>query len=229
MYTAQLARTEGKDNMQYTSVVRRQKSTDGGKTWSDYDVVFPREGTFCRQPIQILSNGRWIFGNWICTDSENGLAGDPTVFQISDDEGKTWRTVEMPGSQGRVHANVVELEEGHLAAFMRSRDADRIYRSESLDFGETWSVPKPTPLPNNNSSISAVKLRSGRVAIAYNPHVRPVRSRARRHGRGFAARWRWRCPRTEERRFHSSGIWSWARGSSAQKTLRTTARMSIRT
>ena len=173
MYTAQLARTEGKDNMQYTSVVRRQKSTDGGKTWSDYDVVFPREGTFCRQPIQILSNGRWIFGNWICTDSENGLAGDPTMFQISDDEGKTWRTVEMPGSQGRVHANVVELEEGHLAAFMRSRDADRIYRSESLDFGETWSVPKPTPLPNNNSSISAVKLRSGRVAIAYNPTCTP--------------------------------------------------------
>ena len=173
MYTAQLARAEGKDNMQYTSVVRRQKSTDGGKTWSDYDVMFPREGTFCRQPIQILSNGRWIFGNWICTDSENGLAGDPTVFQISDDEGKTWRMVEMPGSQGRVHANVIELEEGHLAAFMRSRDADRIYRSESLDFGETWSVPKPTPLPNNNSSISAVKLCSGRVAIAYNPTCTP--------------------------------------------------------
>ena len=36
MYTAQLDRQEGKSNMQFTSVVRRQKSTDGGSTWSPY-------------------------------------------------------------------------------------------------------------------------------------------------------------------------------------------------
>lgn len=173
MYTAQLDRMEGKDNMQFTSVVRRQKSTDGGLTWGEYDVVFPEEGTFCRQPIQILSNGRWIFGNWICTDSASGLAGDPSAFRISDDQGATWRRVDMPESNGRVHPNVVELENGHLAAFMRSRSADFIYRSESFDYGDTWSKPVPTPLPNNNSSISAVKLKSGRVAIAYNPTCTP--------------------------------------------------------
>ncbi len=173
MYTAQLARTAGKDNMQYTSQVRVQKSTDGGQTWSEYATMFPKEGTFCRQPIQVLSNGRWIFANWICTDSASGLSGDPTALQISDDQGKTWRQVEMPGSAGRVHANVVELEPGKLCAFMRSREADFIYRSESSDNGESWSVPVPTPLPNNNSSISALKLKSGRIAIAYNPTHTP--------------------------------------------------------
>lgn len=173
MYTAQLDRVEGKDNMQFTSVVRRQKSMDGGLTWGPFDEVFPEEGTFCRQPIQILSNGRWIFGNWICTDSASGLAGDPSAFRISGDQGKTWRRVDMPKSNGRVHPNVVELENGHLAAFMRSRAADFIYRSESFDYGDTWSEPVPTPLPNNNSSISAVKLASGRVAIAYNPTCTP--------------------------------------------------------
>ena len=125
MYTAQLDRVEGKDNMQFTAVVRCQKSTDGGRTWGDYTTVFPEEGTFCRQPIQVLSNGRWIFANWLCTDSAEGLSGDPTAFRISDDEGKT------------------------------------------------WTVPAPTPLPNNNSSISAVKLQSGRIAIAYNPTCTP--------------------------------------------------------
>lgn len=173
MYTAQLGRTEGKDNMQFTSVVRRKRTTDGGKTWSEYDVMFPEEGTFCRQPIQVLSNGRWIFSLWLCTDSIDGLAGDPTAFQISDDEGKTWRRVDMPGSHGRVHANVVELEKGHLVAFMRSRAADHIYRSESFDYGDSWSEPVATVLPNNNSSISAVKLNSGRIAIAYNPTHTP--------------------------------------------------------
>lgn len=173
MYTAQKARTEGKDNMQYTSHVRCQKSTDGGKTWSKYETMFAREGTFCRQPIQVLKNGRWIFSNWLCTDSPDGLSGDPTAFQISDDKGKTWRQVDMPQSSGRVHANVVELEDSHLVAFMRSREADFIYRSESLDNGDTWSAPVPTPLPNNNSSISAIKLKRGRIAIAYNPTCTP--------------------------------------------------------
>ena len=173
MYPAQLDRQAGKDNMQFTAVVRCQKSTDGGRTWGPYETVFPEEGTFCRQPIQVLSNGRWIFSNWLCTDSAEGLSGDPTAFRISDDQGKTWRTVMMPESHGHVHANVVELEPGHLVAFMRNREAYRIHRSESFDYGETWSEPKPTPLPNNNSSISAIKLQSGRVAIAYNPTCTP--------------------------------------------------------
>lgn len=174
MYTAQKDRVAGKDNMQFTSQIRMQRSHDGGRTWEQYETVFGREGSFCRQPIQVLSNGRWIFANWICTDSVDGLSGDPTVFQLSDDEGKTWRQVDMPESRGRVHANVVELEDGHLVAFMRSREADNIYRSESMDYGETWSVPAPTPLPNNNSSISAIKLQSGRICIAYNPTCTPV-------------------------------------------------------
>ncbi len=173
VYTAQLDRVPGKDNMQFTAVIRRQRSLDGGLHWSQADTLFSRQGSFCRQPIQKLASGRWIFSNWLCSDSANGLGGDPTVFQLSEDQGKTWNTVEMPNSQGRVHANVVELTPGHLVAFLRSREADWIYRSQSLDDGNTWSSPEPTPLPNNNSSISAVKLQSGRVAIAYNPTQRP--------------------------------------------------------
>ena len=145
MYTAQLDRQAGKDNMQFTAVVRCQKSTDGGRTWGPYETVFPEEGTFCRQPIQVLSNGRWIFSNWLCTDSAEGLSGDPHRLPHLRRPGKTWRTVMMPESHGHVHANVVELEPGHLVAFMRNREAYRIHRSESFDYGETWSEPKPTP------------------------------------------------------------------------------------
>ncbi len=173
LYTAQLDRQAGKDNMQYTAVIRCQKSTDGGRTWGPFQTLFPEQGTFCRQPIQVLKNGRWIFANWLCTDSSEGLSGDPTVFRLSDNQGQTWRTVSMPRSNGHVHANVVELENGHLVAFMRHREAWRIHRSESFDWGETWSTPEPTPLPNNNSSISAIRLQSGRIAIAYNPTCAP--------------------------------------------------------
>lgn len=173
VYTAQVDRVEGKTNMQFTSIICRQHSLDGGISWQNPETLFERKGNFCRQAIQILSNGRWIFANWLCSDDETNNAGDPTVFQISEDQGKTWRMVTMPQSAGRVHANVVELEEGHLVAFMRSRTADFIYRSESFDYGDNWSPAEPTVLPNNNSSISAIRTQSGRIAIVYNPTQAP--------------------------------------------------------
>lgn len=76
--------------------------------------------------------------------------------------------MEVPESRGRVHGNIIELEPGKLVCLLRSRAADHIYRSESNDNGETWSVPVPTPLRNNNASISAIKLQSGALAIIYN-------------------------------------------------------------
>ncbi|OBR62230.1 neuraminidase (sialidase) [Paenibacillus oryzae] len=168
IYTSQLSRQEGKDNMQFTSIIMVQKSNDEGRTWGEPEVLFSEEGTFSRQEIQILSNGRWLFATWLCEDSAEGLTNDPTEFRISDDQGQTWKKVRMPESNGRVHANVIEVQPGHLVAFMRSRFADYIYSSKSLDYGDTWSVPQKTVLPNNNASISAIKLQTGEIALAYN-------------------------------------------------------------
>lgn len=169
IYTSQKSRQEGKDNMQFTSIIMRQKTYDEGKTWEEPEILFDDEGTFARQTIQILSNGRWIFGTWLCEDTPEGLTNDPTEFRISDDQGKTWEKVRVPESKGRVHANVIELDdEGHLIAFMRSRFADNIYYSESKDYGDSWTIPEKTVLPNNNASISAIKLDTGEIALAYN-------------------------------------------------------------
>ena len=172
MYTAQEARKPGLDpkfNLQYTAEIRCRKSADNGYTWGPRMTVFSREGSFCRQKIQILSNGRWIFGNWICFSDDTRNGSDITVMQISDDQGKTWRSVEVPESRGKVHANIVELMPGKLTALFRSRFADCIYISVSEDNGDTWTAPVKTELPNNNSSISAVKLSKGALAVIYNP------------------------------------------------------------
>ena len=171
MYTAQAAKKPDENNpdsMQGTAEIRRKISRDGGRTWGPTEAMFTRPGSFCRQKIQVLSNGRWIFNNFICALDGTRLGSDVTVIQISDDQGKTWRGVEVPESRGRVHGNIIALEPGKLVCLLRSRAADHIYRSESNDNGETWSVPVPTPLRNNNASISAIKLQSGALAIIYN-------------------------------------------------------------
>lgn len=173
IYTSQVSRQEGKDNMQFTSIIMMQRSFDEGITWEEPEVLFEEEGTFSRQAIQVLSNGRYIFATWLCEDSAEGLTNDPTEFRVSDDKGQSWKRVRMPESNGRVHAQVLEAEPGHLVAFMRSRFADNVYKSESSDYGDTWSVPKATVLPNNNASISAIILDSGEIAMAYNMNAAP--------------------------------------------------------
>ena len=171
IYTVQIARAAmpERSNLQSTAEIRRKISRDSGYTWGKTETIFDREGSFCRQKIQVLSNGRWVFGNWICFDDDTHYGSDITVVQISDDKGKTWRGVEIPRSRGRVHANLIEMEPGKLIALFRSRSADNIYIAYSQDWGDTWTEPVRTVLPNNNSSISAIKLQSGALAVVYNP------------------------------------------------------------
>ena len=66
MYTAQVSRAPEHNphfNLQYTAEIRRKISKDNGYTWGPTETMFSRAGSFCRQKIQVLSNGRWIFGS----------------------------------------------------------------------------------------------------------------------------------------------------------------------
>ena len=103
--------------------------------------------------------------------SLHNLCRISTIFRVSDDAGQTWKVVRMPDLAGRVHANLIEVEPGHLVAFMRSRFADNVYISESHDYGDSWTVPEKTVLTNNNASISAIKLQTGEIALACNVNV----------------------------------------------------------
>ena len=171
LYTSQVSRQAGipEDfNLQFTAVVRRIRSNDGGLTWSEPEDYFEHPGTFARQPIQRLSNGRLVHGQWLCFDDDSKNGSDQPVVAISDDEGVTWNWAEFPDGPGRVHPNIVELEDGKLLCFFRSRWADWVYMSRSDDFGQTWTIPTATEIPNNNASISALKLPSGRIAVFSN-------------------------------------------------------------
>ncbi|WP_421211974.1 sialidase family protein [Aeromonas enteropelogenes] len=165
LWTAQMS------GNQDTAIVRYRKSTDFGLTWSEIDTLLDQPGTFIRQPITVLDNGNWLLPVFYCRTlpGEKWVGNnDISAVKISSDKGKSWRDVEVPESLGCVHMNVTPLNNGTLIALFRSRWADNIYYSQSVDNGESWSVPKPTVLPNNNSSIQVTTLASGELALVFN-------------------------------------------------------------
>ena len=176
LWTAQIS------GNQDTAIVRYRQSTDLGQTWGEIATLLDKPGTFIRQPITVLDNGNWLLPVFYCRTQpgEKWVGNDDiSAVKISSDCGKTWRDVEVPQSLGCVHMNITTLPGGTLVALFRSRWADNIYYSQSVDNGESWSVPEPTELPNNNSSIQVTTLASGELALVFN-HMSAAGARERR-------------------------------------------------
>ncbi|MFO1141080.1 MAG: exo-alpha-sialidase [Amaricoccus sp.] len=130
------------------------------------------KGTFIRAQVTLRDDGAWMLPLFLCRTVAGARwtgSHDVAAVATSRDAGETWDVVEVPGSTGCVHMTLVPLGGGQIAAFFRRRQADFVYRTESLDGGSTWAVPEATDVPNNNSSIAAIALRDGRVALLCNP------------------------------------------------------------
>ena len=163
--------TAQKSGNQDTAIVRFRQSQDFGKSWGPIATLLDKPGTFIRQPIVVLANGNWLLPVFYCTtrSGEKWVGNEDTsAVKISADCGKTWRDVAVPESTGCVHMNITLLKDGSLLALFRSRWADNIYASRSVDNGESWSAPQPTELPNNNSSIQVTTLTNGDLALVFN-------------------------------------------------------------
>jgi predicted neuraminidase len=157
-------------------------SPDGGATFGPARRIDDFRGVFVRQPLRLGPSGEWLLPGFRCvTPAVGRWTGDldSAVMLVSRDRGDTWSAVEVPDSLGAVHMNPVAPAGGIIPAFYRDRYARWVKRSLSTDGGMTWSAPAPTDLPNNNSSVQAIRLSDGRIAIVANP-VSAAQSDARR-------------------------------------------------
>ncbi|MGO4362854.1 sialidase family protein [Terrabacter sp. RAF57] len=168
LYTAQLA------GNQDTSEVRRRVSHDAGDTWEPPTVLLPAtgaRGVFVRQLPVVTAGGRILLPvfNCVTVPGEKWVGNEDTSsVWWSDDGGDSWTEAPVPGSLGCVHMNLVARQDGSLWACFRSRWADHVWETTSTDAGLTWAEPTPTALPNNNSSIQAVAVGGGEVALVFN-------------------------------------------------------------
>lgn len=147
-------------------------SEDEGETWSEPTELVPGDkggrGPVKNKPI-ILSNG-----DWLAPASDEG--GRWNVFvDRSTDGGETWTATDYVAidttkfsGKGAIQPTLWESEPGHVHMLVRT-SAGVIGRSDSDDYGKTWSPLYKTTLPNPNSGIDLVKLDDGTLVLAYNP------------------------------------------------------------
>jgi predicted neuraminidase len=165
LFTAQIR------GRQETAIVRYRVSEDGGAHFGRTSALVNAPGTFVRQPVIANRTGDWLLPTFLCRTTPGvSWVGDDDVaaVRISRDQGATWTERIVPESRGCVHMNIVPLGGDRQVAFFRSRRADWIHRTTSVDGGLSWAPPEPTTLPNNNSSVQAIRLASGRLAMVYN-------------------------------------------------------------
>jgi predicted neuraminidase len=165
------------------AVVKRRISSDGGKSFGPTEVLCDIPGTFVRQPIIVNDAGQWLLPAFRCIGEAGRRwtgAVDRAAVLISRDQGGTWTMAEVPDSIGAVHMNIVPTGGDAMVAFYRNRFATHVLRSQSSDAGLNWTAPQPVDLPNNNSSIQAIRTKNDGIAIVYN-HSNASMSDARRH------------------------------------------------
>jgi len=144
-------------------------SDNGGQAWTKPRPLFAQPGSFVRQPPVLLNKEEWLLPMYYTPTRgiTDGAESHYSAMKITRDGGKSWKECTVPQSNGLVQPSVLRLANRHFLGFFRSRYADFIYKSTSQN-GCDWTAPAPTRLPNNNSSIQAVLLRDGSVAIAFN-------------------------------------------------------------
>lgn len=148
-------------------------SNDNGETWSEAKELVAGDrggrGPVRNKPI-ILSNGTWL------APASNELNKVWNAFvDISEDQGKTWTETEFVKlerdstfGEGVIQPALWESAPGKVHMLLRS-SAGVICRSDSEDYGKTWSPVYKTALPNPNSGIDVTKLQDNTLVLIFNP------------------------------------------------------------
>ena len=153
-------------------------SADDGQTWSTAEhLPAGLYGPIKDKPL-LLDDGTIISGTsvesyhswaaWIERSTDNGRSW--TRFgPITVPQAEAKGAVEAESNYGIIQPAIVPLGGDRLRLYARSTsNIGAICAADSGDRGVTWSQARPLALPNPNSGIDALRLRDGRIILAYN-------------------------------------------------------------
>ncbi len=145
------------ENGKWTAWIER--STDDGATWTSFGPITVPDSLD-------IPNAAARAALVAATAARNA----PSSSSEPDDAGP--HTKLYPPAKttiGIIQPTVVSLGGRHLRFYARSHTrAARIAVADSMDDGITWTQARFIDLPNPNSGIDAVRLRDGRIVLAFN-------------------------------------------------------------
>ncbi|WP_317175974.1 exo-alpha-sialidase [Halomontanus rarus] len=162
-----------------TSRVHYKRSSDGGETWGDLELLSERSGIYLKnKPLYLDKEDRWILPAY--SDVEDKpyfflLPGDdherPGDFSPMVGGGQVVPHDEKGymGALGMTHPTVVELSDGKLLAYLRPRQGGYVYETRSHDRGLNWTEAEQTDIPNPNAAFDMVRTEDGNVVLVINP------------------------------------------------------------
>jgi predicted neuraminidase len=146
-------------------------SYDMGATWSEPKQLVEGDKTGGRGPVKnksiYLSNGDILApasieeGPWrpfVDISTDNGVTWEKSHLILPVDDEKTFM----------IQPTLWEVKPGEVSMLLRTNN-NKIYRSDSKDWGRTWCEAYPINMPNNNSGIDVVKIEDGRLVLVCNP------------------------------------------------------------
>lgn len=136
------------------------KSTDGGKSWSDPELLNLKTGD--EQVCLVGPGGGMVTSNGVIVfpvySYSNGTERTGLIY--SEDGGQTWErstSLTMHSSE----ADAVELDNGELRVFFRNKTGRMHYADYNLTMG-SWGTPVDTGVrTNSNTQLSAITYSLG--------------------------------------------------------------------
>ena len=145
------------------------RSLDEGKTWTGRQRLLDGYNADFTGFVQTRT-GRLVV-------TVEHLTADPARWIVcsfsSEDEGQTWKRsnwIDLGGHghhDGATEPTLVELSDGRLLMLIRT-SLDRFWQAYSEDGGRTWRTLQPSDLDASSAPGYLLRLRSGRLALAWN-------------------------------------------------------------
>lgn len=151
------------------SSINHKRSTDDGNTWSPAKRIitspFLNLSTLVRGDPVNMQNGQIglpVYHEFITKFPEWLLLGS---------DGQVINKSRMQHGQPTLQPTVIPSDTSSALALLRyaGQPPNRIWAVNTDDAGQTWHSARAIALPNPNSSVMAIRLKSGSLLLAYNP------------------------------------------------------------